>query len=190
MTQDDEVMDFSDLPEFRRGSVEDGDDEHDKDFDAEEELTGLERVKEDEDEDENKGDDEEDDVGNENNLEGNDNDFVPHATSASTSEKKKIPSGVMESNIRMEGKSISKSMSVRAQVDAASERPDLPLLNYAARRPGVEGKERLKPTKYDCGWGCGQVVELKNGEPIRCKNCGCHFLLKRRTERLVQFEAR
>ncbi|KAI9748629.1 MAG: DNA-directed RNA polymerase core subunit rpc10 [Candelina submexicana] len=45
------------------------------------------------------------------------------------------------------------------------------------------------PVKYLCG-DCNSKVEIKRGDPIRCKECGHRVLYKERTKRMVQFEAR
>ncbi|KAI8354961.1 DNA directed RNA polymerase [Mortierella sp. GBAus27b] len=37
---------------------------------------------------------------------------------------------------------------------------------------------------------CGSENEIKPKEPIRCKECGYRIMYKRRTRRMVQFEAR
>jgi DNA-directed RNA polymerase I, II, and III subunit RPABC4 len=42
---------------------------------------------------------------------------------------------------------------------------------------------------YTCG-NCGSDTTLKAGEPIACKECGYRILYKKRTKRVVQFEAR
>jgi len=44
-------------------------------------------------------------------------------------------------------------------------------------------------TDYMCG-NCGSTVKLKSGEPIQCRECGYRILYKKRTKRVVQFEAR
>ncbi len=38
--------------------------------------------------------------------------------------------------------------------------------------------------------GCGVDNEIKPREPIRCKDCGHRILYKKRTKRMIQFEAR
>lgn len=43
--------------------------------------------------------------------------------------------------------------------------------------------------EYTCGQ-CGVDTRLKSGEPIQCKECGYRILYKKRTKRVVQFEAR
>ncbi|KAJ3359413.1 hypothetical protein AMAG_04572 [Allomyces macrogynus ATCC 38327] len=44
-------------------------------------------------------------------------------------------------------------------------------------------------TAYLCA-ACGEETELKPKEPVRCKTCGHRVLYKKRTSRMVQFEAR
>ncbi|CAF9909777.1 DNA-directed RNA polymerase core subunit rpc10 [Imshaugia aleurites] len=44
-------------------------------------------------------------------------------------------------------------------------------------------------TPYECG-ECSAKLQLKKGDAIRCKECGHRVLLKTRTKRMVQFEAR
>ncbi|KAF2691063.1 hypothetical protein K458DRAFT_426443 [Lentithecium fluviatile CBS 122367] len=46
-----------------------------------------------------------------------------------------------------------------------------------------------RAVNYTCG-DCDGDVQLKRGEPIRCRNCGHRVLYKKRTNRMVQFEAR
>jgi DNA-directed RNA polymerase I, II, and III subunit RPABC4 len=42
---------------------------------------------------------------------------------------------------------------------------------------------------YICG-DCGHENILKQGDVIRCRECGYRILYKKRTNRVVQFEAR
>ncbi len=42
---------------------------------------------------------------------------------------------------------------------------------------------------YLCG-DCGANVKLRQGDIIRCRDCGYRILYKKRTDRVVQFEAR
>lgn len=42
---------------------------------------------------------------------------------------------------------------------------------------------------YVCG-NCGSEVLLKPGDVIQCRDCGYRILYKKRTKRVVQFEAR
>jgi DNA-directed RNA polymerase I, II, and III subunit RPABC4 len=43
--------------------------------------------------------------------------------------------------------------------------------------------------EYVCGQ-CGSPTRLKPGEPIQCRECGYRILYKKRTRKVVQFEAR
>ena len=42
---------------------------------------------------------------------------------------------------------------------------------------------------YICG-DCGHENKLKQGDVIRCRECGYRILYKKRTNRVVQYEAR
>ncbi|KAJ7368148.1 DNA-directed RNA polymerase I [Mycena olivaceomarginata] len=42
---------------------------------------------------------------------------------------------------------------------------------------------------YNCA-DCGATNEIKSREPIRCRECGHRIMYKKRTKRMVQFEAR
>ncbi len=42
---------------------------------------------------------------------------------------------------------------------------------------------------YTCG-NCGSEVALKPGDAVQCRDCGYRILYKKRTKRVVQFEAR
>jgi DNA-directed RNA polymerase I, II, and III subunit RPABC4 len=42
---------------------------------------------------------------------------------------------------------------------------------------------------YNCG-NCGAEILLKPGDVIQCRQCGYRILYKKRTRRVVQFEAR
>lgn len=43
--------------------------------------------------------------------------------------------------------------------------------------------------KYICG-DCGYENEIKAKDVIRCRECGYRILYKKRTNRIIQFEAR
>ncbi|KAI8874076.1 hypothetical protein GQ42DRAFT_160105 [Ramicandelaber brevisporus] len=43
--------------------------------------------------------------------------------------------------------------------------------------------------QYICA-DCGAETEIRPREPIRCRDCGYRVLYKKRTRRMVQFEAR
>ncbi|CAI5476911.1 unnamed protein product [Closterium sp. Yama58-4] len=46
-----------------------------------------------------------------------------------------------------------------------------------------------EPVTYMCG-ECGADNTLKPGDVIQCRECGYRILYKKRTRRIVQFEAR
>ncbi|GLB33629.1 putative DNA directed RNA polymerase, 7 kDa subunit [Lyophyllum shimeji] len=46
-----------------------------------------------------------------------------------------------------------------------------------------------KDMEYICA-DCGAKNEIKPREPIRCRECGHRIMYKKRTKRMVQFEAR
>ncbi|EOA17785.1 hypothetical protein CARUB_v10006178mg, partial [Capsella rubella] len=46
-----------------------------------------------------------------------------------------------------------------------------------------------EPVTYVCG-DCGQENTLKPGDVIQCRECGYRILYKKRTRRVVQYEAR
>ncbi|PVI08433.1 hypothetical protein DM02DRAFT_647798 [Periconia macrospinosa] len=61
-----------------------------------------------------------------------------------------------------------------------------------AANPNMNASEidsHQRAVSYTCG-DCDQDVQLRRGEPIRCRNCGHRVLYKKRTNRMVQFEAR
>ncbi|KAI0771867.1 DNA directed RNA polymerase [Trametes elegans] len=43
--------------------------------------------------------------------------------------------------------------------------------------------------EYLCA-DCGAKNEIRSREPIRCRECGHRIMYKKRTNRMVQFEAR
>ncbi|KAF3620911.1 DNA-directed RNA polymerases I, II, and III subunit RPABC4, partial [Capsicum annuum] len=47
----------------------------------------------------------------------------------------------------------------------------------------------VEPVSYICG-DCGQENTLKPGDVIQCRECGYRILYKKRTRRIVQYEAR
>lgn len=59
----------------------------------------------------------------------------------------------------------------------------------------MEHRERVvdssdsQGAKYLCG-DCGYENELKAKDVIRCRECGYRILYKKRTNRIIQFEAR
>ena len=58
--------------------------------------------------------------------------------------------------------------------------------------PGQPQQQQYAPNNgvaYTCG-ECGQENTLKPGDVIRCRECGYRILYKKRTRRVVQYEAR
>ncbi|KAL0661497.1 hypothetical protein Bca4012_098334 [Brassica carinata] len=49
--------------------------------------------------------------------------------------------------------------------------------------------QQPEPVTYVCG-DCGQENTLKSGDVIQCRECGYRILYKKRTRRVVQYEAR
>ncbi|KAL6871471.1 hypothetical protein ACP4OV_014300 [Aristida adscensionis] len=62
-----------------------------------------------------------------------------------------------------------------------------------ARLPGTLGRamdpQQPEPVSYLCG-DCGAENTLKPGDVIQCRECGYRILYKKRTRRIVQYEAR
>ncbi|KAJ2288174.1 DNA-directed RNA polymerase core subunit rpc10 [Coemansia sp. RSA 2706] len=54
---------------------------------------------------------------------------------------------------------------------------------------GLPGNQKAQSSNYRC-LECGRTNNLKPREPIRCFDCGYRILVKERTKRMVQFEAR
>ncbi|ORX58015.1 hypothetical protein DM01DRAFT_1372102 [Hesseltinella vesiculosa] len=50
-------------------------------------------------------------------------------------------------------------------------------------------RQPVAPMIYICA-DCGSENQLKPREPIRCQDCGHRIMYKKRTKRMVQFEAR
>ncbi|XP_070604216.1 DNA-directed RNA polymerases I, II, and III subunit RPABC4 isoform X1 [Erythrolamprus reginae] len=48
---------------------------------------------------------------------------------------------------------------------------------------------KQQPMVYICG-GCHKENEIKARDPIRCRECGYRIMYKKRTKRLVVFDAR
>ncbi|KAF2446184.1 hypothetical protein P171DRAFT_253993 [Karstenula rhodostoma CBS 690.94] len=190
MSGDEEVIDFGELPE-RRPSTESGDGENPPDdaseFDADEALADLEVSNQNN-----------DDGDYDNNPAGNDNDSppalrIPKARVALDDEVH-IPEP-SPTSFTTNAATPHKGTKA-AELEAAAGAPHAGPI-YAEWSMG-EGTAR-KPMQYICGrdWDdegkmkgpCG-VVLVKLDETLRCRNCGSRILLKKRTERMVQFEAR
>ncbi|KAI0751357.1 DNA directed RNA polymerase [Daedaleopsis nitida] len=59
--------------------------------------------------------------------------------------------------------------------------------NNAAGQP--YGAPQRQDMTYLCA-DCGSSNEIRPREPIRCRQCGHRIMYKKRTHRMVQFEAR
>ena len=55
--------------------------------------------------------------------------------------------------------------------------------------PPPAGYQNSSGVAYLCG-DCGTENTIKPGDVIRCRQCGYRILYKKRTKRVVQFEAR
>ncbi|KAK9083516.1 hypothetical protein Scep_029987 [Stephania cephalantha] len=53
----------------------------------------------------------------------------------------------------------------------------------------VQMDSQPEPVSYICG-DCGMENTLKPGDVIQCRECGYRILYKKRTRRIVQYEAR
>lgn len=54
---------------------------------------------------------------------------------------------------------------------------------------GASAQAQTRPTVYVCG-SCHKENEIKPKDPIRCIDCDHRILYKKRTKRLVVFDAR
>ncbi|KAF9075251.1 DNA directed RNA polymerase [Rhodocollybia butyracea] len=54
---------------------------------------------------------------------------------------------------------------------------------------GIPMQAPRQDMEYLCA-DCGAKNEIKSREPIRCRECGHRIMYKKRTTRMVQFEAR
>ncbi|KAH9894270.1 hypothetical protein GY45DRAFT_1367225 [Cubamyces sp. BRFM 1775] len=52
-----------------------------------------------------------------------------------------------------------------------------------------QGFQQPREMEYLCA-DCGAKNEIRSREPIRCRECGHRIMYKKRTNRMVQFEAR
>ncbi|RZC92788.1 hypothetical protein C5167_029517 [Papaver somniferum] len=72
---------------------------------------------------------------------------------------------------------------VKLMVKNREARKPLILLTFSSMDPQPE------PVSYICG-DCGMENTLKPGDVIQCRECGYRILYKKRTKRIVQYEAR
>jgi len=61
--------------------------------------------------------------------------------------------------------------------------------NPSASGGGAMYMPQRQEMEYLCA-DCGAKNEIKSREPIRCRECGHRIMYKKRTKRMVQFEAR
>ncbi|OBZ76430.1 DNA-directed RNA polymerases I, II, and III subunit RPABC4 [Grifola frondosa] len=64
--------------------------------------------------------------------------------------------------------------------------------NFSNPGPGQQSGFAPPPRQemeYLCA-DCGAKNEIRSREPIRCRECGHRIMYKKRTKRMVQFEAR
>lgn len=71
---------------------------------------------------------------------------------------------------------------------AVARAPSAPLF-VAMQSAFPIGGARGDGVYYICG-DCGSETSLKTGDVIRCRECGYRILYKKRTKRVVQYEAR
>ncbi|EFP75962.1 DNA-directed RNA polymerase core subunit rpc10 [Puccinia graminis f. sp. tritici] len=64
-----------------------------------------------------------------------------------------------------------------------------PYVPIANAQPGFGRAAPSAPITYLCA-DCGKDNSIKPREPIRCQECGCRIMYKKRIKRMVQFEAR
>ncbi|KAI3691850.1 hypothetical protein L6452_31652 [Arctium lappa] len=68
--------------------------------------------------------------------------------------------------------------------------PETPAIgSETAQRSQLSMDPQPEPVTYICG-DCGQENTLKVGDVIQCRECGYRILYKKRTRRIVQYEAR
>ncbi|KAF8914101.1 DNA directed RNA polymerase [Gymnopilus junonius] len=73
-------------------------------------------------------------------------------------------------------------MSQQPQGSSATGQPN------GAGAPGYSTQPRME-MEYLCA-DCGAKNEIRPRDPIRCRECGHRIFYKKRTKRMVQFEAR
>ncbi|KAJ8326665.1 DNA-directed RNA polymerase core subunit rpc10 [Batrachochytrium dendrobatidis] len=65
--------------------------------------------------------------------------------------------------------------------------------NNATASGGAHEATHQRQPRVDVEYTCGECTalnQIKPREPIRCKDCGYRIMYKKRTKRMVQFEAR
>ncbi|KAL5421681.1 hypothetical protein PMIN06_008055 [Paraphaeosphaeria minitans] len=186
MANEDEEVDFGTIPERRLSADSaDGDDgnppDEDSDFDPDSALADMEAANQD------NADDGSHDAdnhlnGNDHDAGANDNDAAPTPTA-----KPKPPRMAFDCTHVSAPRTTKFGLGYIGQWSEPNKEVayicgtnwDISMYN-AGERPPHWPKKRMP---------CGEV-RLNKGEPIRCKECGGRLLLKKRTGRMVQFEAR
>ncbi|KAJ3531986.1 hypothetical protein NMY22_g7928 [Coprinellus aureogranulatus] len=69
------------------------------------------------------------------------------------------------------------------------QQPGATSTNPAPQQGGSFLPPPRQEMEYLCA-DCGVKNEIRSREPIRCKECGHRIMYKKRTNRMVQFEAR
>ncbi|MBW0467870.1 hypothetical protein O181_007585 [Austropuccinia psidii MF-1] len=64
-----------------------------------------------------------------------------------------------------------------------------PYVPLASTQSGFGRTAPIQGINYLCA-DCGKDTSIKPREPIRCQECGCRVMYKKRIKRMVQFEAR
>jgi DNA-directed RNA polymerase subunit RPC12/RpoP len=151
----------------------------DHDFDVEDALAEAERNAQDNDEE-----------GNANNFAGNDTDADVDANTTTTARPATRPdyhSALNFTSNPTHGAPTSKEPPTYASFSTKREEPLKYICGNASMEwdRGADGMGRMVWREL-----CKGFVEIRLGEPMRCKSCGCRMLLKCRTERMVQFDAR
>ncbi|KAM5585544.1 hypothetical protein ABKV19_004769 [Rosa sericea] len=62
-------------------------------------------------------------------------------------------------------------------------------MSSAPPNPRPQPPQQKRDLLYDCG-GCGEEVPLRPGDKIECPHCNYPVLFKKRTRRIVEFQAR
>lgn len=85
---------------------------------------------------------------------------------------------------------IQSKANLKCQIRFCSQQPSLEVVLPGKFTAIMNAGQAAAPeVKYICG-DCGTENGLKQGDVIRCRECGYRILYKKRTQRIVQFEAR
>jgi len=67
--------------------------------------------------------------------------------------------------------------------------PNQPAIQSQAQTSSKEQSVSKQPMVYICG-ECHNENEIRARDPIRCRECGYRIMYKKRTKRLIVFDAR